>query len=32
MKLLEQNQVYLPKLITLGSQVNHLLMQGYVCL
>lgn len=27
-KLLEQNQVYLPTLITQGSQVNHLLMKG----
>lgn len=28
LKLLEQNQACLPKLITQGSQVNHLLMKG----
>lgn len=28
LKLLEQNQAYLPKLITLGTQVNHLLRPG----
>lgn len=28
LKLLEQNQAYLPKLITQGSWVNHLLMKG----